>query len=414
MDLYSILVCPVCKSDLTRGPDSLTCQACNRVYPIVNGIPVLLPDGSVPATEYQHQLLVREDYGPWVPRLVMQSLTPDAIILEIGAGNMTLDLPNVIRMDVTLTPYVDVVADAHALPFRPDTFSFVFSLAVIEHLRNPFLAAQETFDVLRNGGYVYGDCNFVFAYHGYPHHYFNASEQGLEQAFSQFEKLRTGVAPYQMPSFALLMVLLTYLSNIGPSPDPEVEAYKKLLQKVLDQPLRDYDALFTEQAALNVAAGVFYFGRKALPGTSDVVPQVIQDIYELEPELKQRFPNLFNLGTINNILLWAKQEGRHQFGAIDDYFQKVVPFRKSETVGDEGQKAFDAMSILDPTFATIPEGRQGTLLDEADYSQRVAEQWAEIQAKNAHIKRLERHIQRLESGRVMRLLGRVRRNRANR
>ncbi len=401
MDLYDILVCPVCKGDLTRGDKTLTCAACDRTYPIVDGVPVLLPDGSVPSTEYQHRLLARDDYGPWIPRLVIQSLPPDALILEIGAGNMSLDVPNVIRMDVTLTPYVDVVGDAHALPFRPGTFSFVFSLAVIEHLRQPFLAAQETFDVLRNGGYVYGDCNFVFAYHGYPHHYFNASEQGLEQTFSQFEKLRTGVAPYQMPSFALDMVLGTYLRHLGNSDDPEVQAYRALLDKVLAQPLKKYDALFTEGAALNVAAGVFYFGRKALPGKSGVIPQAIQDIWEQRTELKTRFPNLFNLGTTENIMLWAKQEGRKQYGDIDELFRNATPFRKNSTVGDEGQKAIDAKHIAEPAFHTILDTREGTLVKDEEYRRRIAEV---LDVKNKHIIRLERHIKRIESGRVMRLM----------
>ena len=411
MDLYDILVCPVCKGDLTRGDKTLTCAACERTYPIVDGVPVLLPDGSVPSTEYQHQLLVRKDYDPWIPRVVLQSLPADAIVLEIGAGNMTLDLPNVIRADVTLTPYVDVVADAHALPFRPGTFSFIFSLAVIEHLRQPFLAAQETFDVLRNGGYTYGDCNFVFAYHGYPHHYFNASEQGLEQAFAQFEKLRTGVAPYQMPSFALFMVLTTYLNNIGPSTDPEAEAYKRLVQKVLDQPLRNYDTLFTEQAALTVAAGVFYFGRKALPGKSSVIPQLIQDKWEQDPGLQARFPNLFNLGTINNMMLWAKQEGRQQYSDIDAYFQRVVPFRKSATVSDDGQKIFDALPIEEPVFGTIPDPRRGDLSREQEHSQKVRQQAELLDVKNKHIIRLERHIKRIELGRIMRLMNALGRKR---
>ncbi len=408
MDLYDILVCPVCKGDFTRGEKTLTCAACDRTYPVVNGVPVLLPDGSVPITEYQHRLLPRDDYGPWVPRLVIQSLPPDALILEIGAGNISLDLPNVIRMDVTLTPYVDVVGDAHALPFRPGTFSFVFSLAVIEHLRQPFLAAQETFDVLRNGGYVYGDCNFVFAYHGYPHHYFNASEQGLEQAFSQFEKLRTGVAPYQMPSFALVMVLATYLQHMGDSDDPEVQAYKALLDKVLAQPLKKYDALFTEGAALNVAAGVFYFGRKALPGKSGVIPQVIQDKWEQTAELKTRFPRLFNLGTTENIMLWAKQEGRHQYSDIDELFRNATPFRKNSTVSDEGQKAIDTKHIAEPAFHTILDTREGTLVKDEEYRRRIVEL---LDVKNKHIIRLERHIKRLESGRVMRLMGALTRKR---
>jgi uncharacterized protein len=50
-DLLEILVCPVCKTDLTLqgNPEKLYCAACHRVYPIRDGIPVLLIDeASVP------------------------------------------------------------------------------------------------------------------------------------------------------------------------------------------------------------------------------------------------------------------------------------------------------------------------------------------------------------------------------
>jgi len=210
MDLYDILACPHCKVSVQRQPKSLTCVQCGRVYPIVDGVPVLLPDGSIPITQHQHELNVRQGYDPWLHRVVLQSLLPSSPVLDLGAGNMALNLPNVVRMDVTLTPFVDVVGDAHFMPFLPGVFDFIFSLAVIEHLRQPFTAAQEMYAILRPGGYIYGECNFVFAYHGYPHHYFNASQQGLEMVFEPFRILRSGVAPYQMPSFALRMVLETY------------------------------------------------------------------------------------------------------------------------------------------------------------------------------------------------------------
>jgi uncharacterized protein len=51
--LFDILCCPVCKGDLTLQVQeedereiitgSLTCAACNVVYPIEEGIPNLLP-----------------------------------------------------------------------------------------------------------------------------------------------------------------------------------------------------------------------------------------------------------------------------------------------------------------------------------------------------------------------------------
>lgn len=43
-DLLEILVCPECHQSLTlsAGQDSLKCAACHRIYPIRDGIPVLL------------------------------------------------------------------------------------------------------------------------------------------------------------------------------------------------------------------------------------------------------------------------------------------------------------------------------------------------------------------------------------
>jgi len=38
------LVCPVCHSSLVSEPDTLRCTACNRRYPIVDNIPILLAD----------------------------------------------------------------------------------------------------------------------------------------------------------------------------------------------------------------------------------------------------------------------------------------------------------------------------------------------------------------------------------
>ena len=45
-DLLSILVCPVCKGDLTydREGNTLTCSACKLCYRVVDDIPVMLVD----------------------------------------------------------------------------------------------------------------------------------------------------------------------------------------------------------------------------------------------------------------------------------------------------------------------------------------------------------------------------------
>ena len=48
-DLLEILACPVCRKPLVmRGDDALKCNECKRVYPIRNGIPILLePEATI-------------------------------------------------------------------------------------------------------------------------------------------------------------------------------------------------------------------------------------------------------------------------------------------------------------------------------------------------------------------------------
>ena len=43
-DLLDLVVCPACKSDLElkTNPEALKCTACRRVYPVRDGLPVLL------------------------------------------------------------------------------------------------------------------------------------------------------------------------------------------------------------------------------------------------------------------------------------------------------------------------------------------------------------------------------------
>lgn len=45
-DLLEILVCPVCKKPLVlkTNPEALKCNACHRVYPVRDDIPILLVD----------------------------------------------------------------------------------------------------------------------------------------------------------------------------------------------------------------------------------------------------------------------------------------------------------------------------------------------------------------------------------
>jgi uncharacterized protein YbaR (Trm112 family) len=41
--LFDVICCPVDKGRLTEVGDKLKCERCKREYPVIDGIPVLLP-----------------------------------------------------------------------------------------------------------------------------------------------------------------------------------------------------------------------------------------------------------------------------------------------------------------------------------------------------------------------------------
>jgi len=52
-DLLEIIACPKCKGDvkLTEKEDGLVCEKCKLLYPIRDGIPVMLIDEAIPLGE---------------------------------------------------------------------------------------------------------------------------------------------------------------------------------------------------------------------------------------------------------------------------------------------------------------------------------------------------------------------------
>jgi len=52
-ELLAILVCPVCKKAVYLLPDNsgLKCDACKRIYPVRDDIPVMLPEEAKLANE---------------------------------------------------------------------------------------------------------------------------------------------------------------------------------------------------------------------------------------------------------------------------------------------------------------------------------------------------------------------------
>jgi SAM-dependent methyltransferase len=108
----------------------------------------------------------------------------DGMILDCGAGKRSVYYDNVVNFEIAAYETTDVRGVGEVLPFVDSVFDAVISIAVLEHVKDPFRCASEIVRVLKPGGELICCVPFLQPYHGYPHHYYNMTHQGLRNLFA--------------------------------------------------------------------------------------------------------------------------------------------------------------------------------------------------------------------------------------
>jgi len=107
----------------------------------------------------------------------------DGLVLDCGAGRRDEYYENIVNFEIVDYDTTDVLGVGESLPFIDNAFDAVISLSVLEHVKNPFLCAKEISRVLKPGGNLICSVPFLQPFHGYPHHYYNMTGQGLSNLF---------------------------------------------------------------------------------------------------------------------------------------------------------------------------------------------------------------------------------------
>jgi SAM-dependent methyltransferase len=259
-NLMKVLVCPTCfrKLEMLQA----ACSGCGRPVEWMGECPSFL--GKQPSPLARGEAVSRH--------AALENIVPDyfeitkeGLFLDAGAGWPPLGRGEVIQLEIERFPSTNVVADGAALPFADETFDGVISHAVMEHVRDPFGYAKDLMRVLKPGARFICHSAFLQPVHGYPHHYFNTTLEGLKELFKGCKIIDEGVGEFQRPWLALEWILRSYVWGLNSEADRERFKQMKVADLLgdmdEDRPLSEFQDL-SEKVNIELAAGVYILGER--------------------------------------------------------------------------------------------------------------------------------------------------------
>ena len=203
-NIWNILACPYCGASLENLNDLVKCSSCNIDfrYSDSGALDLRLKSpkkyhlefdlfSSCSESEFKYKLLEKNpapelDFSSFtLPRHFTEnfiSYFPKAksnksLVLDLGCGDTVHREMceyagfEYVGMDYD-HPDAALFGDAHSLPFKDNSFEFILSLGVIEHVRFPFVMMKEAYRVLKPNGKFIGTVAFMEPFHGnsFYHH----------------------------------------------------------------------------------------------------------------------------------------------------------------------------------------------------------------------------------------------------
>jgi SAM-dependent methyltransferase len=132
------------------------------------------------------------------------------IVLDLGAGLRPFAelIPGkTIALDHRPRPDIDLIGDAHRLPFADASVDAIVCTEVFEHLLDPPAAASELIRILKPGGRLVLTTRFCFPLHDRPADYWRFTSYTLARLFAPLNPI---VLP-QHSAYQTLLVLLARL-----------------------------------------------------------------------------------------------------------------------------------------------------------------------------------------------------------
>lgn len=246
-----------CGGTLDRLDEAtLRCVRCRRRYgATARHFDFLTPElrqlGAIVSTDN----VSNHGYDPIAERLLAECA--DGLVLDNGSGMRSHYREQVVNFEIVDYATTDVLGIGESLPFADESFDGLLSLAVLEHVRDPFRCADEITRVLKPGGRIYVAVPFLQPYHGYPSHFYNMSWQGLENLFvDRFDVEESGTPEYGHPIWTLTWFLESYVQGLPPDTARRFRALRvdELMGSGLEHLEREYAVGLDEERRRELAS----------------------------------------------------------------------------------------------------------------------------------------------------------------
>ena len=115
----------------------------------------------------------------------------DKYTLYIGCGDQKYRcmFPNSICVDIDEKWKPDIVSDIHDLyQFEDNTFDCILCTEVLEHCHSPWIAADEMFRVMKQGGILLLSTRFIYPLHDAPNDFYRFTKYGLKNIFKNSQR----------------------------------------------------------------------------------------------------------------------------------------------------------------------------------------------------------------------------------
>lgn len=296
LEVQQVISCPKCSSELKVLKTKIECTnlECKTCFPSVDDTPILLDESTsiFRIDEYLERrtetnlkaksrleratvnlipsnilnLNTEKNYRQFIELLQQNSDRPKVLIIgggTVGQGAAHL-LENpaitIIETDVVLTSRIDIICDAHQLPFADNSFDGVVVQAVLEHVMDPYVCVREIHRVLKDEGLVYSETPFMQQVHLGKYDFTRFTHLGHRRLFRRFEEVSSGAVcgPGMALNWSLQYFLLSFVKSSA------ARNVVKAITRLAFFWLKYFDYyLIDKPGTFDAASGYYFLGRKS-------------------------------------------------------------------------------------------------------------------------------------------------------